>query len=69
MSAGPDDVLKRKPDEEENQEFGLLDAVAADLLEGFEKKDKKLIKMALEGLVEHIMDVDQVQDQDMFEQQ
>lgn len=41
----------------------LMDQVAAELLEGIEKKDKKMVMDALQALVLHIQDNDQEQDQ------
>ncbi len=60
---GPVETLERKPDEE--AEFGTLDAVAEDLLSAIEKKDKKLLRSALESLVSHIQSEDVEQDQEM----
>lgn len=60
-SNADDEVLKRKPDEEEG--FGMLDAVAGDMLEAFQKGDKALLKSALDALVEHIQAEDEEQDQ------
>lgn len=66
MSSAPDEVKMRKPDEE--PEFELLDAIVEDMLEAIEKKDKKLLKLALESLMEHIQFKDEAQDhQEMFE--
>jgi hypothetical protein len=57
-ASSDDDPVERKPDE-----VGLLDAVASDLLRAFEKKDKKLLKEALEALCEHIQSLDEAEDQ------
>lgn len=45
-----------------DEEFGLLDAVAEDLLMAIERKDKKMLKAALESLMDHIKADDEVQD-------
>lgn len=61
--AGPVESIERKPDE--GAEFDMLDAIAEDLLMAFEKKDKMLLKSAIESLVEHIQSQDQAQDMEM----
>lgn len=58
-----EETINRKPDGEE--EFEMLDAVVEDLMAAFEKKDKALLKSALEGLCDHIMSMDEVQDEGM----
>lgn len=50
--------------EEGGSEYGMLDAVAEDLLAAFEKKDVSMLKSALESLVEHIKSEDEIQDQE-----
>ncbi len=62
-SSSPDDSMSMG-DEGEDSEFGMLDAIAGDLLEAFKKHDKKLIKYALEALMEHIQGQDQIQDEE-----
>jgi hypothetical protein len=47
---------------ETDEKFGMLDAVVDDLLEAVHKKDKKMLKAALELLVEHIQEADEEQD-------
>lgn len=64
--SGPDEVLERKPDED--KEFDLLDAVVSDMMEAFEKKDKGLLKYALEALMEHMEEVDEIQDEELLEE-
>lgn len=66
VSAGnaEDESITRKPDE--GQGFGMLDAVADDMLEAFQKGDKALLKSALDALVEHIQSEDQEQDQQLI---
>lgn len=61
VGQGPVETLERKPDD--GAPFDAVDAVAEDLLMAIEKKDKKLLKEALEALVSHIQDMDQEQDQ------
>lgn len=60
-SNAEDESITRKPDEDES--FGMLDAVADDMLEAAKKGDKALMKSALEALVSHIQAEDQEQDQ------
>ncbi len=60
------DVIEREPDEDTNESFGMLDAIAEDMLEAASKKDKALLKSALEALVAHIQDMDAVQDETLI---
>lgn len=60
--SGPVETIEREPDEA--SEYGMLDAIAEDLMEAFHKKDKKLLKDALEAFMEHIQDQDIEQDQE-----
>lgn len=62
--SGPVESIKREPD---GESFEMLDAIVDDMLEAFHKKDKKLLKGALEALVEHIQDQDEVQDHEEME--
>lgn len=59
--SGPIDVKIRQSDAPP-EEFGMLDAIAEDLIEAIGKKDKKLLKSTLEAFCEHIQDLDQIQD-------
>lgn len=63
VSMGPDETQMRKPDDDMN--FEMLDAVAEDMMEAFHKKDSRLLKMALEALVDHIKSEDEIQDQSL----
>ena len=54
------ETVKRAPDQRED--FGLMDSIAHDLMQGLEKKDAWLIKEALSALVAHIQDMDEEQD-------
>lgn len=66
--SGPVDSIKRDSDTEEKEEsFGMLDAIVEDMIDAFQKKDKKLLKGALEALIEHIQDQDQIQDKEEIE--
>lgn len=60
VGVGPVDVKERKPDE--GPSYGMLDAVAEDILAAIATKDKVLLKEALMALVEHIQDADAQQD-------
>ncbi len=64
--SGPVESIKRESDNEEP--FGMIDAIVEDMLEAFQKKDKKLLKVALEALVEHIQEKDEEQDQEEMNQ-
>jgi hypothetical protein len=59
------DVIEREPDE--GSEFDMLDAVVDDFMTAFEKKDKKLLKDALQALCEHLQDMDATQDEQTME--
>lgn len=61
----PDEVQMRKPDEEGG--FEMLDAVVADIAEALPgiKVNKALLKSALEALVDHIKEEDEMQDMAM----
>lgn len=50
--------------EEGDGDFGMMDAIVEDMLEAVHKKDKKLLKGALEALVEHIQSEDEDQDEE-----
>lgn len=58
----PVDVIERETDEGSDG-FDMLDAVAQDFIDAIHAKDKKLLKSALEALLEHIQENDQVQDE------
>jgi hypothetical protein len=45
-----------------HDEYNLLDAVVEDIFEAFLKKDKRMLKMALEALIDHIKEEDEIQD-------
>ncbi len=61
--SGPVESMKIGPDEGD-ESYGMLDAVVEDMLEAIGKKDKTLLKGALQALVEHIQDADAIQDQE-----
>lgn len=63
--SSPVEVIEREPDEGA-EPFEMLDAVVDDMLEAMEKKDKKLLKSALEALCEHIQDMDVKQDESLM---
>ena len=61
--AGPVDVtIMREPDGEE--EYGMLDAIAEDMIEAFKKLDKRLLKDSLTALCEHLQEEDLIQDEE-----
>ncbi len=59
-TSAPVEVIERKSDEPE--EYGMVDAIVEDLMDAFHKKDKSLLKSAIEALIEHIQDLDIEQD-------
>jgi hypothetical protein len=62
----PDDPIKRKPDGgEDAADFGIIDAIAEDMMEAHSKNDKALMKAALESLCDYIRDEDEEQDEQM----
>lgn len=48
-----DEHQMRKPDEEE--EYGMLDALAEDFLEAIERKDRRLMVQALSAYCDYVM--------------
>lgn len=52
-----------------NETDEILDAVADELLQAIEKKDKKMLLDALQALVLHIQDMDAEQDMDDEDQE
>lgn len=62
-ASGPVETQVRKSDESED--YSLMDACAEDLMQAIETKDIKLLKEALESLVEHLRSMDEEQDEGM----
>lgn len=62
--SAPIEIIEREPDEGA-ESFEMLDAVVDDMLEAIHSKDKGLLKSALEALIEHIQDIDAVQDEEL----
>lgn len=60
-AAGPVEVQEREHDDG----FDMLDAVVDDLLAAIEKKDKGLLKSALQSFAEHLRDIDEQQDKEI----
>lgn len=58
--SSPVQTKERETDGEDD--YGMLDAVAEDMLEAMHKGDKKLMKAAIEALIDHIQSLDEVQD-------
>jgi hypothetical protein len=59
----PVEAIERKPDDEPS--YDMLDAVCDDMMQAIEKKDKGLLKSALQSLCEHLQDMDQKQDENL----
>jgi hypothetical protein len=51
--------------DEGEKPFELLDAIVEDMIEAVHKKDKGLLKGALEALMDHMKEEDEVQDMAM----
>lgn len=62
-NAEDEPTLRRKSDD--GEPFEMIDAIVEDMIEGVHKKDKSLLKSALEALCEHIQDMDAVQDESL----
>ena len=62
--SGPVDILERVPDDG-SEELSMLDAVADDMIDAIHKKDKSLLKSALEALCEYIKEEDEEQDESL----
>lgn len=58
--SGPVETKKMGDDSES---YDMLDAIAEDMIQALHKKDKELLKGALEALVEHIKAEDEIQDE------
>lgn len=65
MSGPVDETMMRESDGEE--EYGMLDAIAEDMIEAFKKSDKRMLKEALSALCEHLQEEDQTQDEELEE--
>ena len=52
-------------DREDDSDFGMLDAIAEDLMQAISTKNIKQLKSVLEALCEHIQEQDEQQDQGM----
>jgi hypothetical protein len=63
VGSEPPEALRRESDKPDD--FGILDAVAEDLLLAIENKDKGRLKAALESLCDHIATKDEQQDQEL----
>lgn len=58
--------MSQDEDQIDNEDFGTIDAVAQDLLDGLQRKDKVLIKSALSALCDYIKAEDIEQDQSLI---
>ncbi len=58
----PADHIRMGGSEDEDYEYEMLDAVAEDFLIAIERKDKRMLKSALQSLCDHIMSIDEEQD-------
>ncbi len=62
-ASGPIESIERKSDED--AEYDMLDAIAEDLMAAMQKKDKGLLKEALQALIDHVQSADEIQDADV----
>lgn len=46
-------------------DYEMIDAIAEDMMEAFQKKDKGLLRSAIEALCEYIKDEDESQDDEL----
>lgn len=53
-SSGSSDVIRRRPDEDEDPSE-MLDAIVDDMLDAFRLKNKRLLKATLEALMELVL--------------
>lgn len=58
--AGDEDSIERKSDK---QDYSILDAIAEDMMDAFDKKSKELMVAALESLCEYVREEDEEQDE------
>jgi hypothetical protein len=65
VGVGTVETKERKPDDGDS--YDMLDAIAEDLLLAVEKKNKAMIKAALESFMDHIQAVDVEMDKEMME--
>lgn len=61
QNSSDEETLRRKSDDGES--FGMVDAIAEDMLAAFEKKDKGMLKAALESLCDYLKEEDEEQDE------
>ena len=64
VGVGPVETKTRKPDHEPDDDDGMLEAVASDILMAIESKDTSMLKDALGALVDHIQYLDAAQDKE-----
>lgn len=64
--SGPvDEVKMRKPDEDSQMDFDLIDAIAEDIMEALHTNNVSTLKEALIAFAEHIKEQDEIQDQSL----
>jgi hypothetical protein len=63
IDVGPVGIKQHTNDE---KMYSTLDAVADDLLSALDRKDRRLLRSALEALCQHIQSMDESQDQSMI---
>lgn len=61
--SGPAETIKMG-DNEDDDDYGMLNAIADDMMDAVHKKDKKMLKDALEALCEHILEIDEIEDEE-----
>ncbi len=59
---GDEDEGSKRPD---SDEYGMLDALADDMMEAIHQKDKGLMRDALQALCDYLRDEDEEQDEEL----
>jgi hypothetical protein len=62
MSMPSDHIRMGGSEDEQDYEYEMLDAVAEDMMIAFERKDKRMLKAALQSLCDCIAEQDEEQD-------
>jgi len=66
--SGPIEIEVRSTRDDDDGEYEYLDAIAEDMLDAFESKDRRAMKAALESFCEYIKQEDEELDHEEFEE-
>jgi len=66
--SGPIEVEVRSTRDDDDHEYGYLDAIADDMFDAIESKDRRALKSALESFCEYIKQEDEESDHEEFEE-